>query len=75
MARRVSSNWVTGMNDYNLQKIRFKSADVQSIHQAKEKGLSYAEIAQNKRCSTFTVWRVLNYQGVYRQYRGQAIAQ
>jgi hypothetical protein len=69
MSRRVLSNWVTGLNDYNLQKIRFNASDVQAIHQARQMGKSYTQLTAEFRCCRFTIGRVLNYQGVYRQYR------
>jgi hypothetical protein len=69
MSPRVSSHWVTGMNDYNAQKVRFNKHDVQAIHAARQQGKSFSQLKEEFRCSRFTIGRVLHFQGVYRQYK------
>jgi hypothetical protein len=69
MGRRVSSHWVTGLNDYNLSKVRFRADEVQQIHQAYKTVKSQMRLAEEFRCSSFTINRVLHYQGIYRKYR------
>lgn len=68
--RRSSSTWVPRLTDYNLQKVRFIDAkDVAAIHEARAAGKSYTALVEQFNCCRFTIGRVLNYEGYYRQFR------
>jgi hypothetical protein len=70
MTRRASSGWM-GMNTHNVKMIRFGANEVAAIHAARRSGRTYKQLSNDFNACTRMIQRVLDYHGVYQQYRNR----